>query len=44
MTSKEFDKCVNTSRKSVGREYGWKKSGYVSYKIVNGYFFTYYTS
>lgn len=39
MTSKEFDKCVNTSRKSVGSEYGWKKSGYVSYKIVNGYFF-----
>ena len=39
MTSKEFDKCVNTSLKSVGSEYGWKKSGYVSYKIVNGYFF-----
>ncbi len=39
MTSKEFDKSVNISRKSVGSEFGFKKSGYVSYKIVNGYFF-----
>lgn len=39
MTSKEFDKCINTSRKSVGSEFGFKKSGYVSYKIVDGYFF-----
>ena len=39
MTSKEFDNSVNISRKSVGSEFGFKKSGYVSYKIVNGYFF-----
>jgi len=39
MTSKEFDKCVNNSRKSVGSEFGFKKSGYVSYKVVDGYFF-----
>ena len=39
MTCKEFDKSVNISRKSVGSEFGFKKSGYVSYKIVNGYFF-----
>jgi len=39
MTSKEFDKCINNSRKSVGSEFGFKKSGYVSYKIAGGYFF-----
>lgn len=39
MTSKEFDKCINNSRKSVGSEFGFKKSGYVSYKVVDGYFF-----
>lgn len=39
MTSKEFDKIVDSSRKSVGRKFGFKKCGYISYKVVNGYFF-----
>lgn len=39
MTSKEFEKNINITRKSVGSEFGFKKSGYVSYKIVDGYFF-----
>lgn len=39
MTSKEFSKCINNYRKIVGSQFGYKKSGYVSYKIVNGYFF-----
>lgn len=39
MTKKEFEKGINNSRKIVGNHFGYKKSGYVSYKIVNGYFF-----
>ena len=39
MTSKEFTKGINNYRKIVGNQFGYKKSGYVSYKIVNGYFF-----
>lgn len=39
MTSKEFEKGINNSRKIVGSRFGFKKSGYVSYKVVDGYFF-----
>jgi len=39
MTSKEFAKGINNYRKIVGNQFGFKKSGYVSYKVVNGYFF-----
>ena len=39
MTKKEFEKGINNYRKIVGNHFGYKKSGYVSYKIVNGYFF-----
>lgn len=39
MTHKEFAKGINNYRKIVGNQFGFKKSGYVSYKIVNGYFF-----
>lgn len=39
MTRKEFKKGINECRKIVGNQFGFKKSGYVSYKIVNGYFF-----
>lgn len=39
MTRKEFKKGISECRKIVGNQFGFKKSGYVSYKIVNGYFF-----
>lgn len=42
MTSKEFDKLDDTTRKEIGKEHGFKRSGYLSYKIVDGYFFALY--
>lgn len=39
MTSKEFDKLDDATRKEIGKKYGFKRSGYLSYKIVDDYFF-----
>lgn len=39
MTNKEFSKGINNYRKMVGNQFGYKRCGYVSYKVVNGYFF-----
>lgn len=39
MTSKEFDKLDDATRKEIGKKYGFRRSGYLSYKIVDGYFF-----
>ena len=40
MTSKEFEKADDSTRKAIGKEYGFKRCSYISYKIVGGYFFT----
>lgn len=38
MTKKEFNKYVELSRKTIGKEFGFKKCSYISYKVVDGYF------
>lgn len=42
MKSKEFDKCVIGYRRSVGKQFGFKSCDYISYRIVEGYFFCLY--
>ncbi len=39
MTSKEFEKLGKATRKEIGKKYGFKQRDYLSYKIVDGYFF-----
>ena len=39
MTKKEFNKGINESRKMIGKQFGFRRNGYISYKVVNDYFF-----
>lgn len=39
MKSTEFEKAFDASRKTVGKQFGFKKCGYISYAVIDGYFF-----
>lgn len=44
MTSKELQKMLDTTRRDVGREHGFRQSSYINFKVENGYFFCLYFS
>lgn len=39
MTVKELKKLVADTRRAVGREYGFRQSAYINFKVSDGYFF-----
>ncbi|WP_143089280.1 hypothetical protein [Prevotella sp. KH2C16] len=39
MTRKEFDKVSDRERKDVSKDFGWRQSGYLNWKITQGYYF-----
>lgn len=44
MTSKELQKMIDTTRRDIGREHGFRQSSYINFKVENGYFFCLYFS
>ncbi len=40
MKASEFWKESDKERRIVSKDYGWKQSSYINYKVENGYFFT----
>lgn len=39
MTDKEYRKIIADARRSVSREYGFRQSSYINFKVEGGYFF-----